>query len=229
MSFTVDKISQIIWATSIIFDKLPKVNKRPLGENSLNLVTLVVPVSWCLSSVETTSTAGGHLPRTACQAYNGPRAPSYISGSVPLCLFCILYPLFDIICSLNKVGFFLGIILAYYVKCCEAFSVRILNLLRTSMGYIWRWKTEDQCIIMVRIFLRSPCLTGYPYLCSKRAAAVTVCPLETAAGSRVTSYLHSVFSFQNFQLWRVYFGVPLNIKYWYTYFIAIWCFYDHIV
>jgi hypothetical protein len=28
-----------MWATSAIFQNLPKVNNRPLGENSLNLVT----------------------------------------------------------------------------------------------------------------------------------------------------------------------------------------------
>jgi hypothetical protein len=30
-----------MWATSVIFKKLPKVNNRPLGENSPNLVTLL--------------------------------------------------------------------------------------------------------------------------------------------------------------------------------------------
>jgi hypothetical protein len=29
-----------IWATFVFFQKLPKVNNRPLGENSPNLVTL---------------------------------------------------------------------------------------------------------------------------------------------------------------------------------------------
>jgi hypothetical protein len=29
-----------MWATSVIFGKLPKVNNRPLGENSPNLITL---------------------------------------------------------------------------------------------------------------------------------------------------------------------------------------------
>jgi hypothetical protein len=29
-----------MWATSVMFKKMPKVNKRPLGENSPNLVTL---------------------------------------------------------------------------------------------------------------------------------------------------------------------------------------------
>jgi hypothetical protein len=30
-----------MWANSIIFTKLPKVNNRPLGETSPNLVTLM--------------------------------------------------------------------------------------------------------------------------------------------------------------------------------------------
>jgi hypothetical protein len=29
-----------MWATSVIFKKLPKVNNRPMGENSPHLVTL---------------------------------------------------------------------------------------------------------------------------------------------------------------------------------------------
>jgi hypothetical protein len=31
-----------MWATSVIFKKLPKVNNHPLGENSSNLVTLML-------------------------------------------------------------------------------------------------------------------------------------------------------------------------------------------
>jgi hypothetical protein len=35
------KSSQKIWATSVIFEKLSKVSNHPLGEKSLNLVTLM--------------------------------------------------------------------------------------------------------------------------------------------------------------------------------------------
>jgi hypothetical protein len=34
------KSSLIIWATSVIFEKLPKENSHPIGKNSHNLVTL---------------------------------------------------------------------------------------------------------------------------------------------------------------------------------------------
>jgi hypothetical protein len=37
----VEKSCPIILAISAIFEKLPEVNKRPLGENSPNLVTLL--------------------------------------------------------------------------------------------------------------------------------------------------------------------------------------------
>jgi hypothetical protein len=33
-----------MWGTSVIFNLLPKVNNHPLGENSPNLVTLVVGI-----------------------------------------------------------------------------------------------------------------------------------------------------------------------------------------
>jgi hypothetical protein len=36
----VKKVAEKIWATSVIFKKTPKVNNRPIGENSPNLVTL---------------------------------------------------------------------------------------------------------------------------------------------------------------------------------------------
>jgi acid stress-induced BolA-like protein IbaG/YrbA len=35
------KVAQIFWSTSVIFEKLPKVKIRALGENSHNLVTLI--------------------------------------------------------------------------------------------------------------------------------------------------------------------------------------------
>jgi hypothetical protein len=38
--FNVKKVAEKIWATSVIFKKTPKVNNRPIGENSPNLVTL---------------------------------------------------------------------------------------------------------------------------------------------------------------------------------------------
>jgi hypothetical protein len=38
--YTLVKISPTFWATSVIFEKTLKVNKRPLVENSPNLVTL---------------------------------------------------------------------------------------------------------------------------------------------------------------------------------------------
>jgi hypothetical protein len=31
-----------MWAVSLIFESLPKVNNNPLGENSSNLFTLIV-------------------------------------------------------------------------------------------------------------------------------------------------------------------------------------------
>jgi hypothetical protein len=40
IALTVEKISPHFWATSAIFNKLPKANNHPLGENSPNLVTL---------------------------------------------------------------------------------------------------------------------------------------------------------------------------------------------
>jgi hypothetical protein len=39
--YTLGKSGTKIWATSVFFQKLPKVNNRPLGENSPNLVTLL--------------------------------------------------------------------------------------------------------------------------------------------------------------------------------------------
>jgi hypothetical protein len=39
-TLTVEKSSAKIWATSVIFEKLPKVNNHPKGENSPNLDTL---------------------------------------------------------------------------------------------------------------------------------------------------------------------------------------------
>jgi hypothetical protein len=36
------KSSQNWWATLLIFNELPKEKNRPLGENSMNLVTLVL-------------------------------------------------------------------------------------------------------------------------------------------------------------------------------------------
>jgi hypothetical protein len=41
MTFTVEKTGWKIWATSVIFKKLPKVNNHPMGEIGPNLVTMV--------------------------------------------------------------------------------------------------------------------------------------------------------------------------------------------
>jgi hypothetical protein len=41
-TFTVEKSSPSIWAISVIFKKLPKVNNHPIGDNSPNPVTLLV-------------------------------------------------------------------------------------------------------------------------------------------------------------------------------------------
>jgi hypothetical protein len=41
ITFTVVKSSPKIWATSVIFKNLPKLNKDPIGYNYPNLVTLV--------------------------------------------------------------------------------------------------------------------------------------------------------------------------------------------
>jgi hypothetical protein len=41
ITFTVEKGSPIIYGTSVIFTKLPKVNSHPIGEKSPNLVTLI--------------------------------------------------------------------------------------------------------------------------------------------------------------------------------------------
>jgi hypothetical protein len=38
----VEKSSPNLCATSVIFETLPKVNSRPTGENSPNLVTLIL-------------------------------------------------------------------------------------------------------------------------------------------------------------------------------------------
>jgi hypothetical protein len=40
VAFSEDKSSLQIWATSVIFKKLPKENNRPIGNYSPNLVTL---------------------------------------------------------------------------------------------------------------------------------------------------------------------------------------------
>jgi hypothetical protein len=40
--FPMKIVAQKIWATSVIFNKLYRVNNRPIGENSPNLVTLVI-------------------------------------------------------------------------------------------------------------------------------------------------------------------------------------------
>jgi hypothetical protein len=42
VTFTVEKSGPFIGATFVIFSKLPKVNSHPIGENSPNLVTLVL-------------------------------------------------------------------------------------------------------------------------------------------------------------------------------------------
>jgi hypothetical protein len=39
-NFTVVESSSKIWATFVIYTKQPKLNNRPIGENSPNLVTL---------------------------------------------------------------------------------------------------------------------------------------------------------------------------------------------
>jgi hypothetical protein len=39
----VEKVAQKIWASFVIFKRLPEVNSRPKGENSLNLVSLIIP------------------------------------------------------------------------------------------------------------------------------------------------------------------------------------------
>jgi hypothetical protein len=41
-TFTVEKVAKIFWATSLIFIKLAKVNIHPIGENSPNVVTLLL-------------------------------------------------------------------------------------------------------------------------------------------------------------------------------------------
>jgi hypothetical protein len=58
LSFTVNKSSPIIWATSVIFKRLSKVNNHPIGEKSPNLVTLQLrphTVSLPLLSTEDTT------------------------------------------------------------------------------------------------------------------------------------------------------------------------------
>jgi hypothetical protein len=35
-----EKEAQTLWASTVIYKQQPKVNNRPLGENSLNLVSL---------------------------------------------------------------------------------------------------------------------------------------------------------------------------------------------
>jgi hypothetical protein len=40
MTFTGENSSPTIWATSIIFVKMAKVNRHPIGKNSPNLVAL---------------------------------------------------------------------------------------------------------------------------------------------------------------------------------------------
>jgi hypothetical protein len=37
---------QTIWATCVIFEKMPAVNNRPKGENLPNLVTLLETAEW---------------------------------------------------------------------------------------------------------------------------------------------------------------------------------------
>jgi hypothetical protein len=44
--FTVEKSSTKIWATSAMFEKLPNINSRPIGENSPNLVNLKPTNEW---------------------------------------------------------------------------------------------------------------------------------------------------------------------------------------
>jgi hypothetical protein len=41
ISFTEEKSCPRLWTNSVIFIKLAKVNNRPMGENSPNLVTLL--------------------------------------------------------------------------------------------------------------------------------------------------------------------------------------------
>jgi hypothetical protein len=48
----VAKRSPQIWATVEIFKKLPKVNNRPKGENSPDLVTLFRSNSWSRTEIE---------------------------------------------------------------------------------------------------------------------------------------------------------------------------------
>jgi hypothetical protein len=40
-TFTVEKVAQTIWATSVIYKKLHEINNRTMGQNSANLVTLI--------------------------------------------------------------------------------------------------------------------------------------------------------------------------------------------
>jgi hypothetical protein len=42
ISFTVEKSIQNLWATSVIFKKLPKENNLPIGEKAHNLVALIL-------------------------------------------------------------------------------------------------------------------------------------------------------------------------------------------
>jgi hypothetical protein len=55
-----------MWATSVIFFKLPAVNNRPIGENSPNLVTLVL--SGFCQEVDNNSQfiSQSLLPQTQC-------------------------------------------------------------------------------------------------------------------------------------------------------------------
>jgi hypothetical protein len=52
ISFTVEKSYSKIWAISVIFIKLPKVNNDPIGANSPNLVTLDAARAFRLSYID---------------------------------------------------------------------------------------------------------------------------------------------------------------------------------
>jgi hypothetical protein len=51
ISFTEEKSCRRMWTNSILFIKLPKVNNRPMGENSPNLVTLVAMANWITGTI----------------------------------------------------------------------------------------------------------------------------------------------------------------------------------
>jgi hypothetical protein len=64
-SFTVEKSSPIVWPTFVIFKKQPKVNNRPIGENSPNLVTLACrwPIQWIQLRLWMCASSGAYVSK----------------------------------------------------------------------------------------------------------------------------------------------------------------------